>query len=262
MFITSENIDQFNAPARRIVSVVPSQTEFLYCIGLDEEVVGITKFCIHPESWFRSKKRIGGTKVLKIDEIRALKPDLIIANKEENQQEQIELLAKEFPLYMTDIFSLEDSFEAMQNIGRLCDKEKESREVIDNIRSAFDAFVSDNVQLKVLYLIWRDPYMSAGKNTFINNMIERCGWQNVSSGTGLDRYPQLTHDQINGLEPEIILLSSEPYPFKEKHLEELRGICPHAKIMLVDGELFSWYGSRLKFSPAHFSAVRERILYL
>lgn len=266
MFITSENITEFNAPARRIVSVVPSQTEFLHSLGLDQEVVGITKFCIHPQEWFRSKTRVGGTKQLKIDQIRQLRPDLIIANKEENQQEQIELLAGEFPLYMSDIYSISDSINAMRVMGQLTGRELEATGIIDEVTSRFENFTPDLVNRRILYLIWREPFMAAGSNTFINNMIEVCGWRNTLAGhrdwEGVDRYPQLTAQQIRESNPEVILLSSEPYPFKNKHISELQELCPNAKVVLVDGELYSWYGSRLKFSTMHFFAVIERIRYL
>lgn len=263
MLITSSNSSDFNAPARRIVSVVPSQTELLYTLGLEEEVIGITKFCIHPETWFRSKKRIGGTKVLKLDEIRALQPDLIIANKEENTQWEIETLANEFPLYMSDIYSLEDAFQTIGDIGALTGKETKAMHLIDSVRSAFIELKSD-ISRKVLYLIWRDPYMAAGQNTFINAMMECCGWKNalpISNEKDYTRYPELNFEEISNINPEVILLSSEPYPFRQKHIDELQVLCPESKIILVDGELFSWYGSRLKFSPAHFTAVIERLRY-
>lgn len=264
MFLTYSDILSNNAPKRRIVSVVPSQTEFLYDLGLDEEVVGITKFCIHPEKWFRNKQRIGGTKDLKLDLIRDLKPDLIIANKEENTQSQIEELAAEFPLYMSDIFDLEDSFRMMKDVGALTGKQQRTNELITIIQDRFKSFTAQPSGKKVLYLIWRGPFMAAGHNTFIHSMIERCGWKNVlttDQHKDLSRYPELSAEEIIGLDPEVILLSSEPYPFKDKHIRELQEICSKAAIMLVDGELFSWYGSRLKFSPAHFNAVLERLRY-
>lgn len=265
MFLTTSDIQNCNAPKRRIVSVVPSQTELLYSLGLDEEVVGITKFCIHPEKWFRSKKRIGGTKDLKIDEIRKLQPDLIIANKEENFQSQIEELASEFPVFMSDIYNIADNTEMIRNVGLLTGRLDKAEMIISEINTGLEKFVPDSVKRKVLYLIWRAPYMAAGTNTFINSMLDLCGWESAFSSTQLQgdfsRYPELNEGQIRDLEPDAILLSSEPYPFKTKHIEELQRLCPKAQIFLVDGELFSWYGSRLKFSTAHFNAVLERLRY-
>ncbi len=265
MFLKASDILNNNAPYRRIVSVVPSQTELLYELGLDEEVVGITKFCLHPNKWFRTKKRIGGTKDLKLDEIRALKPDLIIANKEENFQFQIEELAKEFPLYMSEIYSLKDNEQMILDIGKLTGKDAQANKEIEKLQKSLNGFTPDTEKRKVLYLIWNGPYMAAGDNTFINSMISFCGWENVSTGNkmgkNLSRYPELTNNDIQELNPEVILLSSEPFPFKQKHIDALQEILPTAKIMLVDGELFSWYGSRLKFSVYHFNAVLERLRY-
>ena len=246
MFITSSDILPSNAPKRRIVSVVPSQTELLYDLGLDEEVIGITKFCIHPEKWFRSKQRVGGTKDLKVDLIRDLKPDLIIANKEENTRSQIEELAAEFPLYMSDIFDLNDSLQMMKDIGGLTAKQGEVAELISKITDRFGSFEVSPDNSRVLYLIWNNPYMAAGTNTFISSMLHRCGWTNVLTtdlSKDLSRYPMLSDDEIRTLDPDVILLSSEPYPFKNKHIQTLQ------------------HGSRLKFSPVHFNAVLERLRY-
>ncbi|MES2627562.1 MAG: helical backbone metal receptor [Bacteroidota bacterium] len=265
MFLSPDQLSELDAPKRRIVSVVPSQTELLYDLGLDEEVVGITKFCIHPKHWFNTKTRIGGTKKLNMERIHALQPDLIIANKEENTQAEIEELARHFPVYMSDIFTLDDAFAMMETIGKLTGKSNEAAALIETTRTRFAELVPDTIPRRVLYLIWRGPYMAAGTNTFINSMLQQCGWINVLDtkilGKDLSRYPELSTDELSVLEPEVILLSSEPYPFKQQHIEELQALHPKAQILLVDGELFSWYGSRLTFSVHHFRAVLERLRY-
>jgi len=229
-----------NVP-KRIVSLVPSQTEFLYDIGLENEVVGITKFCIHPNVWFKSKTRVGGTKTVDFDKIKALKPDLIIANKEENTQTEIEALQKLYTVYVSDIFTLEDNYKMMSDIGELTNKQAKANIVISKIKSNFKDLIQINK--KVLYLIWREPYMLAGQDTFINHILNKCGFINAFT-VDKSRYNEITTQQISELEVDYIFLSSEPYPFKQKHIEELQQFTK-AKILLVDGEMFSWYGSRM-----------------
>lgn len=252
--------DQMNRTVRleaipkRIVSLVPSQTEFLFDLGLENEVVGITKFCIHPEQWFRSKTRIGGTKTVNIEKIKALNPDLIIANKEENTRADIEALEKIAPVWISDISTLSEAFEMMQQVGEICGKSQKADEIVQSIKSQFERFEnpfkSSYSIPKVIYLIWKNPYLVAGKNTFIDNMLQRCGLENL---TQIDRYP--AWNPLESESPDYILLSSEPFPFKQKDFDELQKQFPKAKILLVDGELFSWYGSRLKLSVSYFKTL-------
>ncbi len=232
-----------NVP-KRIVSLVPSQTELLYDLGLDEEVVGITKFCVHPDEWFRNKERVGGTKKLDIEKIRSLQPDLIIANKEENEQEQIEALAKEFPVWISDIYNLPSALQMIQVVGQLTDREQAANMLVDDIVQGFNNLHKANTPKRVAYFIWRDPWMSIGNDTFIHSMITTMGWQNVLANE--TRYPEVSLEQLKALSPELVLLSSEPFPFKEQHIDEVKAVLPDVEVKLVDGEMFSWYGSRLK----------------
>lgn len=242
---------------QRIVSVVPSQTELLYDLGLGDRVVGITKFCIHPNEWFKTKNRVGGTKTVNFEKIAALKPDLIIANKEENTKTEIEALQKLYSVYTSDIYTLDDSFKMIGDIGVLTNTEIQASKIINKIKSDFKSLQPINsLNNKVLYLIWKNPYMSIGANTFINDMINRIGLNHVVIG---NRYPELTENAVKNLNPDYIFLSSEPYPFKQKHIEELRSLCPGAKIMLVDGEMFSWYGSRLTKAKDYLVDLIEKL---
>ena len=247
-------IDQLNSTIlldstpKRIVSLVPSQTEFLFDIGLDEEVVGITKFCIYPTHWLKSKTIVGGTKNIDIEKVKALKPDLIIGNKEENTKEDIEALREIAPVWMSDIFNLEDALEMMRSIGEIVGKLDETKQLVYDIKRQFDSSKPENSNLSVLYLIWRKPFIGVGKDTFIDDMLKRCGFINILANES--RYPML--DSMVDLNPDLVFLSSEPYPFKEKHIQELKEIFPKAEIRLVDGEMFSWYGSRLKESVEYF----------
>lgn len=242
-------------PPQRIISLVPSQTELLWWLGLGDRVVGITKFCIHPEQWFHSKQRIGGTKKLDFNKIADLKPDLIIGNKEENQEAQVKQLMEDYAVWMSDIHTLDDAYGMMKAVGELVNKERKAVELINTIKSNFRALEDNTRPIKtVAYFIWKEPYMVAGQDTFVNDMLKRCKLKNVFEALE-GRYPEVSKDDIQKQHPELILLSSEPFPFSEKHIDEFRQICPEAKIMLVDGEYFSWYGSRLLDAPAYLGKV-------
>ena len=240
-------------PPKRIVSLVPSQTELLFHLGLEEEVAGITKFCVHPEQWFRSKTRIGGTKAIKPDIIHQLQPDLIIANKEENVKEQVEALAAQYPVWVSDIHDLESSLDMIRHVGDITFRASAARTLADSIAAKFaelTAALPEKEPVPTAYLIWRDPWMTVGGDTFISNMLSRCNLTNVFGQS--KRYPAISIGELQASECKLLLLSSEPYPFRQKHLEELQAELPHTRILLVDGEMFSWYGSRLQFAPDYF----------
>lgn len=242
------NTIELHSFPKRIISIVPSQSELLWDLGLREELVGITKFCIHPQQMFNSIERVGGTKTLNLDKIRTLKPDVIIGNKEENEQSQILELQKEFPVWMSDIYTLQDALQMMEGIGKLVNKTQEAEVLKTTIQTSF--LNLPHKQQRVLYLIWNKPYMAAGKATFIGDMLSKIGLQNVLEENS--RYPELSIEDIKALKPKLIFLSSEPYPFKQEHIDELQQHLPSSKIILVDGELFSWYGSRLAKSVDYF----------
>jgi ABC-type Fe3+-hydroxamate transport system substrate-binding protein len=240
-------------PPQRIISLVPSQTELLYSLGLDKEVVGITKFCVHPSTWFREKTRIGGTKQIHRDRIAALSPDLIIANKEENLATDVEPLMQDYPVWVSNIQTLEDAFDMIAGIGAITRRNEAATTLVNQIKAGFAALPVRTPTIPTAYLIWRNPWMVAGGDTFINEMLGACGLHNVFGGQL--RYPAVTAEQLSDSGCELVLLSSEPYPFREKHIAELQAILPHARIQLVDGEMFSWYGSRLLASAAYFSSL-------
>jgi ABC-type Fe3+-hydroxamate transport system substrate-binding protein len=237
---------------QRIVSLVPSQTELLFDLGLADRIVGITKFCIHPKDKASSFTKIGGTKKFNFEKIDSLKPDLIIGNKEENYQEGIEQLKEKWPVWMSDIFTLEDSLEMMRSVGKLTQTQDLSNQLITKVKNGFDQLLKPEKLKSALYFIWQDPHMVAGSGTFINEMLCYAGFDNLTKDT---RYPELTDEQIQACNPEYILLSSEPYPFKDKHIAAFQKLCPSAKVMLVDGEMFSWYGSRLIHASNYFNTL-------
>lgn len=252
------SVDQMGYPLvlkskpKRIISLVPSQTELLFDLGLEEEIVGVTKFCVHPSGKRKSRKVIGGTKNFNFNRIDQLEPDLIIGNKEENYKEGILILKEKYPVFMSDIESLEQACAMMESVGALVDKEERSAEIVRKIKFRFED-LKPRVFKRALYLIWKNPYMSIGKDTFIHEMMNSCGLENVLGNAV--RYPVLAENEIRDLQPDIILLSSEPFPFKEKHIAEIKKSFPSADVALVDGEMFSWYGSRLLYSAAYFKQI-------
>ena len=237
---------QLKYPPKRIISLVPSQTELLFDLGLDQEIIGLTKFCIHPAEKYNEKTKIGGTKNLNLELIRSLKPDLIIGNKEENEQSQIEELMQEFPVWMSDIYNLEDAKLAIHQIGELVDRQPEAAYLNYLINAGFNDLQilasQNNINKTVAYLIWRKPFMLAGENTFISDILALNGLHTVVKSS---RYPVMELQELKELQPDVIFLSTEPYPFNEKHVKELQTAFPQASVRLVDGEMFSWYGSRL-----------------
>ena len=256
MIITSTI--HFTHPPQKIISLVPSQTELLSYLALQQQVIGITKFCVHPQQWFTTKTRVGGTKNINLDLIKKLSPDLIIANKEENVKEQVEMLAKEFDVWVTDVNTLDEALEMINDIGQLTRTVNKAAELVAAIQKSFAQLQIEHFPIPAVYLIWKDPYMTVGGNTFINDMMKRGGFQTIYHGK--DRDPEITLNELRASPCKWILLSSEPYPFAQKHVDELREQLPGKKIILVDGEMFSWYGSWLLNVPLYFKKLREEIV--
>ena len=224
---------------KRIISLVPSITEFLYALGMEERVVGITKFCIYPEIWFQTKTRIGGTKTPDFDRIKALTPDLIIGNKEENQEDDINRLRELAPVYMSDVNSIEDMYEMIRDLASILGVEAKGPRWVEQWEAYFKSNRTKGQGKKALYVIWKDPEMVVGKGTYIHAYMEAIGYANCVE---MGRYPMLSVlDEVN---PEVVLLSTEPFPFKESDFEYFKERFPKARIELVSGEEFSWYGVR------------------
>ncbi|MFB9844409.1 ABC transporter substrate-binding protein [Mucilaginibacter ginsenosidivorans] len=242
---------ELSSTPRKIISIVPSQTELLFDLGLDKEIIGITKFCIQPAAKVEQKVKVGGTKQLNISLIKELNPGLIIGNKEENEQAQIEELMELFPVWMSDISDLDGALDMIRKVGELVGKDAEAGTLLSRIEQQFNVTIQQS-DLRTAYLIWRKPYMVAGKGTFIEDMLQKCGLVNAFNG---DRYPEISNEQLITAKPDVVLLSSEPYPFRDKHIREFESLLPNAKVKLVDGELFSWYGSRLLHAPEYFKEL-------
>jgi len=241
---------------KRIVSVVPSQTELLFYLGLDAEIVGVTKFCIHPNQKVKAVTKVGGTKQLDIGLIKSLQPELIIANKEENDRSQIEALMDICPVWISDIYDLETAFSMIQSVGQVVGKKQEADALSNEIRNRFNTLVFRPLNIKIAYFIWRKPYMVAGRRTYIDNLVQICGLNNVFEA---ERYPEVSANDLVIANPDVVFLSSEPYPFKQKHIDEFKRLLPKAKVVLVDGEMFSWYGSRLLGVPGYFNKLQSEL---
>lgn len=242
---------------QRIVSLVPSQTELLYDLGLGDRVVGVTMFCKHPVDAKEHATLIGGTKRFKFDKIAELKPDLIIGNKEENYKEGIEKLDEDYSVWVSDFETLDDSLRMIQQIGEYTGSRDKATALVDRISASFAALVPATCPVRAAYVIWRKPYMVVAGGTLINELMGRAGFSNVFGSRS--RYPQISGEELTAAVPEVVLLSSEPYPFKQRHVDEFQALCPGAQILLVDGEMFSWGGSRLRYSVDYFRELRTRM---
>ena len=261
MYDIEQHIDQlgntlvFDKVPRRIISLVPSQTEFLYHLGISP--IAQTIFCIHPKSAFKSANKIGGTKKLNIDKIISLKPDLIIGNKEENDKNQILELQQHFPLWMSDIYTPEDAYAMMKALGRILDKEPAVNELIRHIKSSYSSILPLSEEPTCLYLIWQKPFMAVGSPSFIHSNLKIIGCRNLAEKLG--RYPELSESQIEKLNPNFIFLSSEPFPFKKNHQAAIQAQFPESKVLLVDGEMFSWYGNRMPAATKYFKQLIKKL---
>ena len=264
----------FETSPKRIISLVPSQTELLYDLGLEDRIIGITKFCVHPYHFKSTKKIVGGTKKVHYEKIRLLQPDIIICNKEENTLEIVAELSKICPVWVTNIVSVEDNFQMIADFGQLFNCRTEAQKWSDKlafILSDFKKFIKDKPVKKVAYFIWANPYMVVGSDNYINEMLQLNRFENVYDTSNSElarhknpevsgRYPEIDIKKmrIQG-DPELVLLSSEPFPFQEEHASEIERYSEYAKPIFVDGEMFSWYGSRLLKALDYFRVLHKNL---
>ena len=251
----------FESAPQRIISLVPSQTELLYELGLEEKIVGITKFCVHPYHFKSTKKIVGGTKKVHFEKIKLLHPDIIICNKEENTEEMVAELRKIATVWVTDICTIEDNLQMITDFGQLFNARTEAQKWNDKLKFAlanFKDFIADKPIKKVAYFIWKDPYMVAGGSNFINELLKLNHFENIYEDRG--RYPEVEISKIRSEgDPAIVFLSSEPFPFSEQHAFEIGIHTHHAKTIFVDGEMFSWYGSRLLKAFDYFIKLHQKL---
>lgn len=241
----------------KIICLVPSLSELLSALKLDDRVVGISKFCIYPTDWYLNKSKVGGTKNINHKKIDELKPDLIIANKEENDPNDIELISKKYPVWVSDINSFDDALHAIEWIGELTQSEKYAKSLIFGIHKAWSNITLSRLPIvSCAYMIWQEPYMAVGKDTYIDSILSKIHLKNVIKES---RYPEISMDLIKKKNPDIILLSTEPFPFKEEHRVKIQEQFPKTKVILVDGEMFSWYGLRMLFAVSYFQKLLDEI---
>ncbi|MCC6252855.1 MAG: ABC transporter substrate-binding protein [Bacteroidia bacterium] len=252
---------EIKSKPQRIISLVPSQTELLYHLGLQNEICGITKFCVHPHEWYINKTKVGGTKKINFNVIASLKPDLIIGNKEENLKEEIEQLMQHYTVWMSDVNTLQQATAMIKQVAEITQTNDKGQEIVQQIEKEFQRLKNFKSPYKnVAYFIWINPLMVVGQNNIINSIIKELGLKNIFEQFDTlqpksCRYPQISEEELIKQNPELILLSTEPYPFSEKHIPYFKKLCPNAKILIVDGEMFSWYGSRLALTPQYLIDV-------
>lgn len=245
---------QIPSHPRRIISLVPSLTELLFDLGLDQEIVGVTRYCISPPEKVAIRVKVGGIYQLNFQLIDSLQPDLIIANKEENDRQEILRLQERYPVYVSDIHSLQDAFRMIADLGILTDRIAAANQIITEIEGGFSR-IKPQITFSVAYLVWKDPYMVAGGNTFINDLLKHSGFDNVFQDQA--RYPQVSPERIG--QAQVILLSSEPYPFNEQDVKAFNKQFPASQVFQVDGAMFAWYGSRLRYTPGYIIQLLKKI---
>lgn len=248
----------FSFPPKRIVSLCPGITDTLFSLNLDAEIVGRTRFCIHPKGKVENVPAVAGTKDIKLEAIQELQPDLIVVEKEENTREIVEELEKHFPVFVAEVQSVDDAFRMIEEMGSLTDRNEAASELAGAIREQFESLPKATGK-RVAYVIWRKPYMVVGKDTYINSLLEKMGF--INPFTEVDgRYPAVTAEGFKDAKLDYVLLASEPFPFSEKHIKEFLGMMPETEPVLIDGEMF-WYGPRMLeasvYFQEHLSSLRQ-----
>ncbi len=226
----------------RIVSLVPSITELVCELGLADQLVGRTGFCIHPKEALKAVPKIGGTKSVNLKKIRELAPTHVIVNVDENRKETADALACFVPnLIVTHPLAPLDNLALYRRIGHAFGREREA----EALCARFDSALQETRQLackarNVLYVIWKDPWMTVSRDTYVSRMLQLFGMRTVPD-KAQKRYPELKTLKVK--DAELVLLSTEPYRFRERHRVELETTLKKP-VYLIDGEMTSWYGPR------------------
>ena len=246
---------QLDSTPEKIISLVPSITELLFDLGLEEKILGRTKFCIHPEEKVKKIPAIGGVMGLQYHKIEEIQPDIIFASKEENAKKEILDIDKQFPVWVSDVHNLTEAIGMIHSIGEICDKKDKAKELTQKTETAFEELsdIPEGV-IRGVYLIWKNPFYTINSNTFIHDMLRRCGVENLFAGKEKE-YPIVKEKEIKDMNPDYIFLPSEPYNFKDSDVEKISKKFPNSEIRRVDGEFFSWYGSHLINAPSYFKQI-------
>ena len=252
-------------PPERILSLVPSLSEALFAFGLGERITGVTRFCVEPREGVAGKAKVGGTKTLDVAAVEALRPDLIIASAEENRAEDVHrLIEGGWPVFVTLPTTVRGAIDLLEQIAVLTDSIEAARPIIQDAEQALAGVRAANAgrePLRVFCPIWRNPYMTIGPDTYMHDVIAVSGGRNVFEGRP-ERYPRVELAEMAVLNPEVILLPSEPYRFRQRHLADFAPFSDVAavrreNILLVDGRMLSWYGPRIGRSLQDLSALLE-----
>jgi ABC-type Fe3+-hydroxamate transport system substrate-binding protein len=231
----------------RIISLCPSLTELVFDLGLGDSLVGRTKFCVHPAPQVEAIEKVGGTKNPKIARIVELAPDIVLMNEEENRIEDAEALrATGINCHTSMPRTIAETAAMVRSISIALGRSQQGDVIARDIETrGADVATRAHEPIRYAYLIWREPWMTVNNDTFVHALLANAGGVNVF-GTMPDRYPIVTLEQIRDTSPDVVLLSTEPFPFAERHIEELAGKTgiPRERIVVVDGELLSWHGSR------------------
>ena len=238
----------------RIVSLVPSLTECLFELGLGPFVVGRTGFCIHPADQVRDVAKVGGTKSIDIEKVRDLSPTHVVVNREENPRDPVDQIRQFVPnIVVTDPVTVGDNILLYRQLGEVFNVMAAAERLVTRFETVHQRLLSQNFSsLRLIYLIWRDPWMTVASDTFISQMLAQAGMLTVPDTTARGplpdaaRYPEITEEQMANAKPDLILLSTEPYRFQESHCELIRRIdgLDATPCRLIDGEMTSWYGPR------------------
>tara|TARA_R110001583_G_scaffold145096_1_gene297105 strand:- start:42195 stop:43001 length:807 start_codon:yes stop_codon:yes gene_type:complete len=249
-----------NTP-KRIISLVPSQTELLCDLALENELVGITKFCVHPFHLKSTKTIVGGTKKVDFEKIKELNPDFILCNKEENSYDMLPELEKIAPTYFSDVNNLNDSIDLILHLGSILNRRTESDNLAHKIEfklADFNQFIKDKPTRKVAYFIWAKPWMVVGNDTYINEMLKLNKFENIYDN--MSRYPKVEINKIRHEgDPDVVILSSEPFPFKDEHAMEIASFTNRSITVFGDGEMFSWPGSRMLLAFDYFKELHKKL---
>lgn len=251
-------------PNARIVSLVPSLTELLFTMGLGNQVVGRTHYCIHPEKEVDRVPRVGGTKKINVNKLADLQPDYVVLNIDENPRDMFdELMALDIRCLVTHPKTVADNAELFRWFGYLFDRKAQAEALsvrLDQHIQSIKLFAANNSPKRVLYLIWKDPWMTISSGTYIADFLSLAGWQ-VTRVPSTDRYPAISLGDIDLASIDLILFSTEPFAFSQSHLVEFGHAYPAqaAKAHLIDGEMVSWYGSRAIQGLAYLEAFAKRL---
>lgn len=256
------NIIEITETPLKIVSLCPSITETLCDMGLHKFLVGRTDFCTpvlqpldsNTQKYSEEIPTVGGTKNVNVDFVKTLTPDIIFASKEENDKHTIEILSKEHKCFVFEINSIDDSIKMIKTIGEIFINKCDVNELIHTIEQSFLQLPKLNRVHNALYLVWKDPYIAAGKNTYIDSLLSFVGFSN-----SIQNEKYITLNNLNNLECDIIFLPSEPYKFTEEDKLVIQKMRSDAKILLVDGEMFCWYGSHMVKSALYLKNLVNKI---